>query len=156
MLDNNGFDIWADGYDESVNASCSSNEYPFAGYKEIINIVYNEIMNLKKAHVLDIGMGTGILSKKLYDNNHVITGIDFSQKMLNISSKNMPNAALIQHDFSKGLPDEIKNSRYDFIVFTYSIHHLNDSEKANLINSLKVHLNSAGKLIIGDVSYNFV
>ena len=153
MMDTHGFDIWADGYDESVNASCISNEYPFAGYREIINIIYNEVMSIKKSQVLDIGIGTGVLSKKLHDNNHVITGIDFSEKMLSISSKNMPNAKLIQHDFSKGLPGELKTEKYHFIIFTYSIHHLTDTEKIVLLNSLKSHLISNGKIFIGDVSF---
>ncbi len=32
MLDNKGFDLWADGYDKSVGISDEGNEYPFAGY----------------------------------------------------------------------------------------------------------------------------
>jgi hypothetical protein len=35
MLDNKGFDIWADGYDEDVDVSDDNNEYPFAGYKKV-------------------------------------------------------------------------------------------------------------------------
>ena len=31
MLDNTGFDLWADGYDESVGISEENNSYPFAG-----------------------------------------------------------------------------------------------------------------------------
>ena len=38
MLDSRGFDMWADGYDESV-ALCEENgEYPFAGYRELLNL----------------------------------------------------------------------------------------------------------------------
>ena len=33
MLDNKGFDLWADGYDKSVGLSEEENTYPFAGYK---------------------------------------------------------------------------------------------------------------------------
>lgn len=46
MLDNKGFDLWADGYDKSVNISDNDSTYPFAGYKEILNIIYNEILAL--------------------------------------------------------------------------------------------------------------
>ena len=42
MLDSKGFDLWADGYDKSVNLSEESNEYPFAGYKEVLNSIYNQ------------------------------------------------------------------------------------------------------------------
>ena len=35
MLDNRGFDLWADGYDLAVGLSDEENTYPFAGYKEM-------------------------------------------------------------------------------------------------------------------------
>ena len=44
MLDNKGFDLWADGYDESVGVSYEENTYPFAGYKEILGNIYKAIM----------------------------------------------------------------------------------------------------------------
>ena len=31
MLDSRGFDLWADGYDRSVDISDEDNTYPFAG-----------------------------------------------------------------------------------------------------------------------------
>lgn len=34
MLDNKGFDLWADGYDVAVGLSDESDTYPFAGYKK--------------------------------------------------------------------------------------------------------------------------
>ena len=35
MLDNKGFDLWADGYDKSVGMSDEDGTYPFAGYKTV-------------------------------------------------------------------------------------------------------------------------
>ena len=43
MLDNKGFDLWADGYDKSVQLSDESNTYPFAGYKQVLNTIYHRI-----------------------------------------------------------------------------------------------------------------
>ena len=43
MLDSKGFDLWADGYDESVHLCEENNEYPFAGYKDVLNIIYKII-----------------------------------------------------------------------------------------------------------------
>lgn len=34
MLDNKGFDLWADGYDKTVGVSDEENTYPFARYKD--------------------------------------------------------------------------------------------------------------------------
>ncbi len=40
MLDSKGFDLWADGYDQSVGLSDEDGTYPFAGYKQILNEIY--------------------------------------------------------------------------------------------------------------------
>lgn len=39
MLDSKEFDLWADGYDRSVNLSENANEYPFAGYKQVLGFL---------------------------------------------------------------------------------------------------------------------
>ena len=78
MLDNKGFDLWADGYDAAVGLSDEENSYPFAGYKDVLGYIFQEIMTKKKAKVLDIGFGTGTLTKKLYENGCDVYGQDFS------------------------------------------------------------------------------
>lgn len=154
MLDSKGFDLWANDYDKSVNLSEESDEYPFAGYKDVLNYIYNRVMEKPESDVLDIGFGTGILTSGLYNAGCKITGIDFSSKMIDIAKKKMPNAELIKYDFSKGLPCEIMNHCYDFIISTYAIHHLSDKDKIKFIKSLSALLNKEGMILIGDVSFN--
>ena len=62
MLDQHGFDLWADGYDVSVGVSDEDDTYPFAGYKKILAIIYEIIMKKPNPAVLDIGFGTGTLT----------------------------------------------------------------------------------------------
>lgn len=154
MLDSKGFDLWAGGYDKSVNLSEESDEYPFAGYKNVLNYIYNQVREKNDSRVLDIGFGTGVLTTELYNTGCSITGIDFSNKMIDIAKKKMPYAKLINCDFSKGLPDEIKNNHFDYIISTYAIHHLLDEEKIIFIKSLLPLLNEKGKILIGDVSFD--
>lgn len=153
MLDNKGFDLWADGYDKSVQLSEENNEYPFAGYKDVLNTIYNIVHKREKARILDIGFGTGILTKKLYDDGYEIYGIDFSQNMIEIAKEKMPLASLIKYDFSKGLPEEIKDNSFDYIISTYAMHHLEDEEKNEFIEKLENYLNKDGKIIIGDIAF---
>lgn len=153
MLDSIGFDLWANGYDKSVNLSEKNNEYPFAGYKDVLNYVYNQVRERDGTNVLDIGFGTGILTTQLYNNGYNITGIDFSSNMIGIAKQKMPQATFINQDFSKGLPCEIKNYHFDFIISTYAIHHLTDKEKINFIKSLLPMLNKTGMILFGDVSF---
>ncbi|ERI92752.1 methyltransferase domain protein [Clostridiales bacterium oral taxon 876 str. F0540] len=153
MLDNKGFDLWANGYDKSVNTSEGNNEYPFAGYKDVLNYIYNQVKKQNGGNVLDIGFGTGILTTQLYNSGYNITGIDFSSNMIDIARQKMPNAMLIKWDFSLGLPNELKNNSYDYIISTYAIHHLTDKEKINFIKLLSDLLNTKGKILIGDISF---
>ncbi len=153
MLDSQGFDIWAHDYDKEVHASDEKSTYPFTGYKDLINSIYNEVMQSKDADILDIGIGTGTLATKLYEQGHSITGLDFSQKMLDICKEKMPEAEFIKYDFHNELPQELKGKKYDFIISTYAIHHIKDTEKASLIMELLTYVKDDGKIIIGDVSF---
>lgn len=153
MLNSKGFDLWADDYDKSVSLCDEVDDYPFAGYKEILNAIYNAVCARGTTSVLDIGFGTGTLTSKLYEHGCRITGMDFSSKMVRIAGEKMPDARLIQADFSKGLPDKIASESFDFILATYSLHHLTDEEKTPFIECLLERLNGDGLLMIGDIAF---
>lgn len=153
MLDNKGFDLWADGYDKSVYLANEDDAYPFAGYKQILNEIYNRVLTSKCRAVLDIGFGTGTLTGKLYEQGCRIWGQDFSGRMIELAKEKMPEAKLYQGDFSKGLAEELKQNKYDAIIATYSLHHLSDEQKVRLINDVLPLLNDEGRLYIGDVAF---
>ena len=153
MLDNKGFDLWADGYDKTVGVSDEGNTYPFAGYKDVLGTIYKSIMEKPNAVVLDIGFGTGTLTTKLHENGCTIYGQDFSARMIELASEKMPNAHLYQGDFTQGLVEPLLAQRYDFIVATYSLHHLTDEQKVCFLRMLRDHLNPGGQILIGDVAF---
>ena len=153
MLDNKGFDLWADGYDQTVGLSDEENSYPFAGYKDVLGTIYKTIMEKPKAIVLDIGFGTGTLTAKLYENGCTIYGQDFSARMIELASGKMPEAQLFLGDFAQGLVDPLLAQNYDFIVATYSMHHLTDEQKVSFLRVLRSHLNPGGQILIGDVAF---
>jgi putative AdoMet-dependent methyltransferase len=153
MLSKQGFDLWADGYDKTVQVSEENGVYPFAGYRAILNKIFKEVMGKEKASVLDIGFGTGVLTARLYEHGHQIDGIDFSSKMFAMAKANMPNANLIEWDITGGLPAEIQTKKYDFIVSTYALHHLTDDAKVSFIQALLPMLDEEGKILIGDIAF---
>lgn len=153
MLDDKEFDLWADTYDQSVSISDEENTYPFAGYKKLLARIYQVIRQEKGKKVLDIGFGTATLCNKLYQDAYDIWGQDFSKKMLDTASKKMPKAHLFQGDFTQGLHEEISKNTYDFILATYSLHHLPDEKKISLIRYLETLLNPNGLIIIGDIAF---
>lgn len=154
MLSNKGFDLWADNYDKCVGVSDEDGIYPFAGYKIILNEIYNSVLNSFAKTILDIGFGTGTLTTKLYEQGCIIYGQDFSDRMIEIAQEKMPKAKLFQGDFSDGLERPLLLNKYDAIIATYSLHHLTDSQKVNFIKSLLMLLNDGGCLYIGDIAFD--
>lgn len=154
MMNDGRFDLWADGYDKSVGVSDEENVYPFAGYQKVMNRIFGEIAERGKSTVLDIGFGTATLSKRLYDCGNEIFGQDFSKRMIEIAAEKMPNAHLYEGDFSKGLCGELLSRKYDFIVSTYALHHLDDAQKVDFIKELFPLLTGGGKILIGDVAFD--
>ena len=153
MLGSKGFDLWADDYDKSVNLSEEDGTYPFAGYRVILDEIYNRVLSTGSRTVLDIGFGTGTLTAKLYEKGCVIYGQDFSDRMIELAQIKMPGSRLFQGDFSHGLVDPLKQQKYDAIVATYSLHHLTDVQKVTLISSILLLLNPGGCIYIGDVAF---
>lgn len=153
MLSNKGFDTWANEYDKSVSISDNEDTYPFAGYKDVQENIFQTIMKTPKATVLDIGFGTGTLTTRLYEQGCTIYGQDFSAEMIKLASEKMPLAHLYQGDFTQGLAESLKCQKYDYIVATYSLHHLTDEQKIIFIQQLLDLLNENGKIIIGDVAF---
>ena len=153
MLDNKGFNLWADDYDKSVGLSDEDGTYPFAGYKTILNAIYNRVLSVSSKNVLDIGFGTGTLTSKLYEHGCMIYGQDFSDRMIELAKEKMPNAKLYQGDFSNGLVDPLLQQKYDAIIATYSLHHLTDLQKVTFLKNLLMLLNEGGCIYIGDVAF---
>lgn len=153
MLNDKGFDLWADGYDKCVGLSDEEGTYPFAGYRKVLNTIYSAVLSAGQKTVLDIGFGTGALTAKLYEQGCTIYGQDFSRRMIELAQPQMPDATLCCGDFAKGLAPELMQRRYDAIIATYSLHHLDDAQKATFLRTMQALLNSGGCIYIGDVAF---
>lgn len=153
MLNSNGFDVWADGYDESVRLADESDAYPFAGYATILKEIYGRVCASGAKAVLDIGFGTGTLAGQLYQQGCDVFGQDFSSRMIQLAQGKMPRAKLYQGDFSLGLVQELKQQRYDAIIATYALHHLTDEQKVAFLQELLSLLQDNGCIYVGDVAF---
>lgn len=153
MLNSNGFDVWADGYDESVRLADENDAYPFAGYATILKEIYGRVCASGAKAVLDIGFGTGTLAGQLYQQGCDVFGQDFSSRMIQLAQGKMPRAQLYQGDFSLGLVQELKQQRYDAIIATYALHHLTDEQKVAFLQELLPLLQDNGCIYVGDVAF---
>ena len=151
MLDNRGFDEWAGDYDESIVKS--SKGYPFEGYYDVLAFVQSLIEEPNGKRILDVGIGTGLLTNELYKQGSIIFGLDFSQKMIIEAMNKMPKGSFYIFDMTDGIPEELKNNKFDYIVSSYAIHHLSNVEKIRFVKTLKDILVEDGLIIIADISF---
>lgn len=152
-MDSKGFDVWAQGYDASVRESDERDTYPFAGYTRVLGRIYDAVMENGGGCVLDLGIGTGVLSGRLYDEGCQVTGLDFSERMIELARARMPAATLIRHDFAEGLPRALEGQRFDAVVSTYAMHHVPDARKVELLRALFGLLAPGGVLLVGDIGF---
>lgn len=153
MLNQTGFDMWADEYDKSVALSDDSASYPFAGYERVLDEIYHGVLTHEAKHILDIGFGTATLTAKLYAQGCSVSGQDFSARMIELAQRKMPKAKLYQGDFRQGLVPQLRQDKYDAVVAAYSLHHLTDAQKVDFLKSLLPLLCDGGAIYIGDVAF---
>ena len=147
------FNDWARSYNESVLKSEKNKTYPFFGYSDVQKTVFELSNRVPQSRILEMGIGTGMMTKKLYELNHQITGVDFSSKMIEEAKRIMPFNTYVVSDFISAL-DIIRDTRYNTIIFSYSIHHMKPIHQKYLLSYLSNNLAEEGKIIIGDVMTN--
>jgi len=143
------FDGWADHYDRSVNTQ----DFPFTGYKAVLEKVV-ELTNVQPGmRVLDLGTGTGNLAVRFDALGCEVWGTDFSSAMLQKAKRKLPKAHLFQADLRGIWPPEL-NQRFDHIVSAYVFHHFEFALKIQLINKLvHEHLMPGGHIWLADIAF---
>lgn len=152
MLDNEGFDHWSGEYDKDV-LEMQHKGYPFEGYYNTLGYIQNRVICGKAREILEIGIGTGLLTETLYRKGVEITGIDFSAKMLDLAQEKMPDGRFLKFDFNEGLPKELEEEKFDYIISSYAIHHICDGQKIDFFKWLIRNLKDGGLLLIGDIAF---
>lgn len=152
ILDAAGFDAWQAQYEADVAACEAAGDYPFAGYTELHDQIFDIVHAREGVSVLDLGCGTGKLAARLLEAGHPVTAADFSSNMLAAAAKNAPGAAFLQAEL-EDIPEKLTGQTFDCIVAAYALHHLPDERKYALLDALRTHLSPEGVILVGDVSF---
>ncbi len=94
--------------------------------------------------VLDVGCGGGDNARALKERGCIVDGITISEIERHEASSFLRNCYL--YNLENGLPDELKNNQYDFIICSHVIEHICYPEK--LLKDILQCLQSGGKLIV--------
>ncbi|MFA6614290.1 MAG: class I SAM-dependent methyltransferase [Endomicrobiia bacterium] len=124
-------------------------------YIEMIDALLSAISfdKTQKINVLDLGCGTGNLSKRILDKytNANIVCVDISQNMINIARQKLADYKNVE--FVVGDIEEIEfKDKYDLVVSSLVLHHLvTDDRKKNFYKRIFNMLNENGIFVNADV-----
>lgn len=140
------WNFWADKYDDLW-----VQKYSLRPTRKYILQAMSEINSKENIRILDLGCGPGQLISELYEkfSNVDITGIDFSEKMLEVSKERNPQAAHIKLDVAELY--KLKGN-FDVVICTHSLPYY--KEPNNVMKELNRLLKDNGKIFLGFASGN--
>jgi len=101
---------------------------------------------LKSGKIIDFGSGTGIpYDSYLVKKGFNVTGIDISQKHIDLAKKNVPKAKFVKGEFSTL---KLKNNSVDAIVSFYAIFHIPRSEHKKIMKKMYNLIRPKGYILI--------
>lgn len=140
------FDDWAATYDQSVTGNDRQYRDVFANYEGTLD----EVVHDSSGVVLEFGVGTGNLSKKLLAAGHHVIGIEPSESMRIAAKRKVPELLLLAGDF---ITFPALSSPIETITSTYAFHHLTDEEKGAAIEKFADILPAKGKVVFADTMF---
>jgi len=130
------------GYDK-IAVEYQAGRQTFDNMKEL-----DELAGLlpKGAKVLDAGCGAGVPAAKfLADSGFEVVGIDFSENMLKLARKNVPNATFIRKDMTRL---DFADNSFDGLTALYSIIHVPREKHAPLFERFHKILKPEGIMFV--------
>lgn len=144
---NEFFDFRVNTYDNHMRENIKAFDELYSHISEPIKATNDKIK------ILDLGCGTGLELVEILNKvpNVSITGIDLSEKMLNLLQKKF-STKTDQIELKTGSYTELflGEDEYDYVVSVMTMHHLLHKEKVSLYKKIKKALKKDGKYIEGD------
>ena len=104
--------------------------------------------NIKDKQVLDIGAGTGRLTKRLVKLGARVTAVDVSEKMLKLLQNRVDGQVVIKIGEAENLP--VEDNNYDLVIATFLIVHLSSLSK--FFNEVYRVLKPGGKFVVSNIN----
>ncbi|WP_047982882.1 class I SAM-dependent DNA methyltransferase [Ornithinibacillus californiensis] len=140
------FEDWAEDYDHTVSGHDPEYKAVFEDYDNILEKVAKSSMGT----ILEFGVGTGNLTKKLLSGGHRVIGIEPSEAMREIAEEKLLDAIVLDGDFINFPKPTIE---VNTIVSTYAFHHLTDAEKEIAVKKFAELLPKGGRVVFADTMF---
>ena len=107
--------------------------------------------NISPPSILDLGAGTGLLTQKLFEKypQAQFTLLDISEDMLNLARRRFAAQPQFKYIVADYLEYDFKE-KFDIIISSLSIHHLDHRDKEYLYKKIYEILNSGGIFLNAD------
>ena len=111
---------------------------------EVFDSFYRRLA-VQKGRLLDLGCGAGEPFARLFiDHGWTVTGVDFSERMLELASKYVPEMEAIHADMRE---IEFEPNQFDAITAIYSLFHVSRNDHAALFGKIYRWLCPKGKAL---------
>jgi 2-polyprenyl-3-methyl-5-hydroxy-6-metoxy-1,4-benzoquinol methylase len=116
-----------------------------------VKTIKDEIPNIKEFDLLDYGCGTGLISFGFVEDVKSITGMDFSEGMLEVYNQkikeyDLNNVKCEKHNIND---NHLPQNSFDLIVTSMTLHHIKDTN--DFISKANIALKPNGYLAISDL-----
>jgi cyclopropane fatty-acyl-phospholipid synthase-like methyltransferase len=99
----------------------------------------------KNSKILDLGCGTGLPYDKYFIKNKInLTGIDISERHIELAKKNVKGAKYLVGDF---FSKDVKG-KFDAIISLFAIFHIPRTEHKKLFIKIHSHLKTGGYVLL--------
>jgi len=127
-----------------------ANEYVeyFGDDWEFLNEI-NQFIDLIPAggKIIDLGCGSGYISKYISDRDLCPIGIDFSNKMIEIAKNNYPEIPFYQIDICD-IDKYFKEKMFDGLIAIYTLYFIPKEQMDSVLNSICTVLKEGAKILI--------
>ena len=111
---------------------------------EVLDHFYN-LLEIKKGSLLDLGCGAGEPFARFFaDKGWQVTGVDFSEKMLTMATKYVPEMKTVCKDMRDV---DFAPQSFDAITAVYSLFHVPRADHLSLFEKMHSWLNPRGRAL---------
>jgi putative AdoMet-dependent methyltransferase len=140
------FNQWASSYDDTVAGKDPEYREVFEGYDEMLE----RLASLSKSPVMEFGVGTANLTRKMIEQKKVVLGVEPSSEMRRIAKVKCPEAAIYDGNFLE-YPTLLSPIRS--IISSFAFHHLTSVEKREALQKFRERLEDDGEVIFIDTLF---